>query len=148
MIIWTNAELLLIGHLGTNFSEIFIEILIFSLKKMRLKVSSAKRRPFCLGLNELIAPELDTCYIYMVGVSSCNHLPRQEYSNKNIETYSAYNWFHDFQWCIFSQWYTHCLCISYNNITKCIPSCECHALAKVYNKTIKMIDDLFYSAMS
>ena len=50
-IIWTNAGLLLIGPLGTNFSEILIEILTFSFKKMRLKVSSAKRRPFCLGLN-------------------------------------------------------------------------------------------------
>ena len=45
-IIWTNAGLLLIGHLGTNFSEILIEILTFSFKKMRLKVSYAKRRPF------------------------------------------------------------------------------------------------------
>ena len=53
-IIWTNAKLFLIGPLGTNFSEILIEILTFSFKKMRLKVSSAKRRPFCLGLNELI----------------------------------------------------------------------------------------------
>ena len=53
-IIWTNAGLLLIEPLGTNFSEILIEILTFSLKKMRLKVSSAKRRPFCLGLNGLM----------------------------------------------------------------------------------------------
>ena len=52
-IIWTNAGILLIGPLGTNFSEILIEIQTFSLKKMRLKVSSAKRRPFCLGLNVL-----------------------------------------------------------------------------------------------
>ena len=39
-IIWTNDGLLLIGPLGTNFSEILIEILTFSLKKMPLKVSS------------------------------------------------------------------------------------------------------------
>ena len=52
-IIWTNAWLLLIGPLGTNFSEILIEILIFSFKKTRLKVSSVKQRPFCLGLNVL-----------------------------------------------------------------------------------------------
>ena len=52
-IIWTNDGILLIGPLGTNFSDIFIEILAFSLKKMRLKVSSAKWRPFCLGLNVL-----------------------------------------------------------------------------------------------
>ena len=49
-IIWTKAGSLLIGPLGTNFSEILIEILTFSLKKMRLKVSSAKWLPFCLGL--------------------------------------------------------------------------------------------------
>ena len=53
-IIRTNAGLLLIGPLGTNFSEILMEILTFSFKKMRLKVSSAKRRPFYLGLNVLI----------------------------------------------------------------------------------------------
>ena len=52
-IIWTNAEILLIGPLGTNLSEILIEIQIFSFNKIRLKVSSAKCRPFCLGLNEL-----------------------------------------------------------------------------------------------
>ena len=51
-IIWTNACILLIGPLGTNFSEILIEILTFSSMKMRLKVSSAKW-PFCLGLNVL-----------------------------------------------------------------------------------------------
>ena len=50
-IIWTNAGLLLIGPLGTNFSEILMEILTFSFKKMRLKVSSAKRQPFYLGFN-------------------------------------------------------------------------------------------------
>ena len=50
-VIETNAGILLIGTLGTNFSEILIEILTFSFKKMRLRVSSAKRRPFYLGLN-------------------------------------------------------------------------------------------------
>ena len=53
-IIWTNAGILLIGPLGTNFSEIWIEIQIFSFRIMYLKMSSAKWRPFCLGLNVLI----------------------------------------------------------------------------------------------
>ena len=53
-IILNNAGILSIGPFGTNFSEILIEILTFSFKKMRLKVSSAKRRPFCLGLNVLM----------------------------------------------------------------------------------------------
>ena len=41
-ITWTNAGVLLIVPLETNFSEILIEISTFSFKKMRLKVSSAK----------------------------------------------------------------------------------------------------------
>ena len=52
-IIWINAEILLNRPLGTNFSEILIELLTFSFKKMHLKRLSAKRRPFCLGLYEL-----------------------------------------------------------------------------------------------
>ena len=51
--IWTIAGILLIGPLGTNFSEILIRIQILSFKKMRLKMSSAKWQPFCLGLNVL-----------------------------------------------------------------------------------------------
>ena len=51
---WTNAGILLIGPLGIKFSEIIIEIHAFSFKKMHLKLSSAKRRPFCLGLNVLM----------------------------------------------------------------------------------------------
>ena len=51
-IIWTNAGILLIGPLGTNFSEILIEIDTISFKKMHLKMS-AKWRPFCLSLNVL-----------------------------------------------------------------------------------------------
>ena len=54
-IIWTNAGISLIGPLRTNLNEILIGIQTFSFKKMHLKMSSAKWRPFCLGLNELIA---------------------------------------------------------------------------------------------
>ena len=52
-IIWTSAGILLIRTLGTNFGEISIKTLTFSFKKMHLKVSSAKRRPFCLSLSVL-----------------------------------------------------------------------------------------------
>ena len=52
-IIWTNAGILLIGPLGTNFSGILIGIQTFSFKKMRFKVSSSKWRPFCLSLDVL-----------------------------------------------------------------------------------------------
>ena len=53
-IIWTNAGILLIGPLGTNFSEILIKICTYSSKETHLKLSSVKLRPFCLGLNVLI----------------------------------------------------------------------------------------------
>ena len=47
-IIWTNAWILLIQTLGTN-NDILIEIDTFSIKKMYLKMSSGKWRPFCSG---------------------------------------------------------------------------------------------------
>ena len=53
-IIWTNAGILFIGPLGTNFSEILIAIPTLSFKKMRLKVSFGKWQPFCLSLNVVI----------------------------------------------------------------------------------------------
>ena len=40
--------------LGTNFSEILIEIQTFSFKKTHLKMSSGKWGPFYLSLNVLI----------------------------------------------------------------------------------------------
>ena len=52
-LIWTNDGILLIRAFGTNFSEILSGIQTFSFKKMHLKTSSAKWRPFCLGLNVL-----------------------------------------------------------------------------------------------
>ena len=48
-IVWTNAGILLIGPLETNFSEILNVIYIFPFKK----ISSGKWRPFCLGHNVL-----------------------------------------------------------------------------------------------
>ena len=65
-IILTNAALLLIGPLWTNVSEILIKI-IFLFEKIRLKVPSAKRRPFCIGLNVLrCSVALDYIYCYMI----------------------------------------------------------------------------------
>ena len=48
-----SLSLDLIGPLETHFNEIFIEIHTFSFKKIHLKMSSGKWRPFCLGLNVL-----------------------------------------------------------------------------------------------
>ena len=40
-IIWTNAGIVLIGPLGTNFCEILVGIQTFYFRKMHLKMSSA-----------------------------------------------------------------------------------------------------------
>ena len=68
-IVWTNTGILLIRTSGTNVSEISSEIHTFSFKKMHFKMSSAKWRPFCLGLNVLSwvtiyisYPETTVCY--------------------------------------------------------------------------------------
>ena len=45
-IIWTDAGILLIGPLGTNFGESLVEIHTFSFKQMHLKMSSRKWRQF------------------------------------------------------------------------------------------------------
>ena len=51
-IIQTNAGLLSIGPLGTNFSEILIKTQHFLFTEMHMKISSAKRRPFYPGEDE------------------------------------------------------------------------------------------------
>ena len=52
-ITWTNADLVSIEMLGTNFSEISIKIPIFSLKKIVLKIASAIFPPNGPGGDEL-----------------------------------------------------------------------------------------------
>ena len=49
-IIWNNAVILLIGLLGANYIEILTKIHTFSVKKMHLKILSAKCLQFCLSL--------------------------------------------------------------------------------------------------
>ena len=83
-IIWSNAGLLLIGPLGTNFSEILIVILTFSFKKMRLKVSSAKRRPFCLGLNVLKEITVYSRWHYFYIAFVCEHYQVQSWVTGNV----------------------------------------------------------------
>ena len=52
----TNAGLKLIGLSKTHFNENLIKIQISSLKKMHLKLPSAKWWPFCLWLSVLTKP--------------------------------------------------------------------------------------------
>ena len=67
-ITWTNAGILLIGPLGTNFSEILIKIHAFSFKQIQLK-KSAKQRPFCLSLDILKSYNVS---IYLIQSSTRN----------------------------------------------------------------------------
>ena len=52
-IIWTNAGILLLEPLGTNFSEILMEIYTLWFKKMHFKMSSGNWQPIYLDLNVL-----------------------------------------------------------------------------------------------
>ena len=80
-IIWTNAGILLIGPLGTNFSEFVFDIHAFSFKKMHLKLSSAKWQPFCLGLNVLKFEQ--EWIITSYSLRGCNYLPWASYQIHN-----------------------------------------------------------------
>ena len=53
-IIWTNAGILFIWPLRTNFAEMLIEIHIFSFMKMHVKMLFVKWQLSCLCLNVLI----------------------------------------------------------------------------------------------
>ena len=84
-IFWTNARIFLIRTLGTNVSEIFSEIHIFSVTKMHLKVSSAKWRLFRLGLNVL----------------KFNHVSKWGYRNI-IQTFVVRTAFYSCRWIVIS----------------------------------------------
>ena len=73
--ICTNAGLLLIWSLGTNFSEIIFEIHTFSFKQMHSKTPSAKWRTCCLGLNVLNE--------YVNQINEMWHSPTDQRTHKN-----------------------------------------------------------------
>ena len=80
-IIWTNARLLSIGHLGTYFNENLIKIQQFPLKKVHVKMSSAKWRPSCLGLNVLMICNHSAPNRWQAIVPSNDTLQRQIYAS-------------------------------------------------------------------
>ena len=89
-IIWTNAGILLIRTLGTNFSEILIQIHTFSNKKMNLKMSSWKSRLFCVGLNVLTLQHIKifcrrSCW-YDVSMINCHQAQCLE--NEKINSFN------------------------------------------------------------
>ena len=95
-IIWTNAGILLIGPLGTNFSEILIEIYTFSLKKMHLKMLSGQWWPFCLSLNVLSADRSHrTCWYHDMEILSAlqRHQPLADSQHKGSVIQSLCDFF-------------------------------------------------------
>ena len=74
-IIWTNAGILLIGPLGTNFSEILIEIQTFFIEKNALehvvwKMSAILSRPQCVKMVELVSSPCHPLKTTNLGLSS------------------------------------------------------------------------------
>ena len=82
-IIWTNAGILLIGTLGTNFSEIVITIEKFSFKKMHLNMYSGKWKPLCLGLN-VITHSLDSKHLYQCVDKNTNQCVLEWFLVRNL----------------------------------------------------------------
>ena len=60
---WTNADIVAMSPQRTYFNEILFEIQIFSFRKMRLNMSSAKWLPFCPGAEELINHWWNRCWL-------------------------------------------------------------------------------------
>ena len=107
-IIWTNAGILLIGPLGTNFSEIFIGIQTFSYKKMHLKMSSAKWRPFRVGLNVLTRrkhPESIICRLSIKGVRNIYVSAQTYFQLFSPSTNNAWNSVDSHE----TEWYNFCI---------------------------------------
>ena len=69
-IIETNAGILLIGPLVTKVSEILFEIHTFSFKKVCLKMSSGKWRPFGLDINVLRPLEFISLMVFPTNPNS------------------------------------------------------------------------------
>ena len=99
-IIWTNAGILLIGPLGTKFSAILIEILAVLFTKMDLKMSSAKWRPFCLGLSVLTTESKE----YDIKAKDCTITSNRD-SAKLLLIYYLYM-------CCKSSYYTSYICVA------------------------------------
>ena len=69
-IIWTDVGILLIGPSETDFNEILIKNHSFSFKKIYLKMSSGRWRPFCLGLHVLTLLRPSDAYLHRWFMSS------------------------------------------------------------------------------
>ena len=69
-VIWINTAILFSGPLEMNFSE-KLKGIIFSFKKMHLKMSSGNWRPFCFGLNVLLLISSSFTFTIPIAISTC-----------------------------------------------------------------------------
>ena len=87
----TNAAILIIVSLGTNFSEILNEIKASLLKEICLKMSAAKCCPFRVDLNVFTRESHE----YVYGMRECKgtwskmHLRGEIKGNKNMVLYTS-----------------------------------------------------------
>ena len=91
-IIQTSDGILLIWPSGTSFNEISTEIITFSFEKICLKVSSAKWRPLCLGLNVLTSARYSYIKSSNATISSslmCSYL---SWLRRNTSGYGLASW--------------------------------------------------------
>ena len=110
-VIWTNVGILLAEPLGTNFSEILIQIHTFSFKTTYLKMPSGKWRPFCLSLNVVAMQTSDRWYKFVPVVGYIKYITWWE-------TYRLYHIIEAWEvwstYCCDSRFnsniYTHCWC--------------------------------------
>ena len=148
VIFWTNAGILLIQTLGTNFSEILREIYTFSFKKMHLKTSSGKCRPSCLGLNVLThcgLSQFDSWSLW------CPQNPNQFVHELKVEAhFEHWKTFHWPQWvdlyCILQKrFYSYCCIYVYECL--CIHVCICTCAHAHVNSCVLICELLSASAI-
>ena len=97
-IISTNAGILSVGPLGTNFNEILIRTQTFSFNKMQLKMSSETWQPFSIGLNVLNNASKPLNFNICIGFyfKSCNDhtitLPKHIILKQKVLKSSEFHW--------------------------------------------------------
>ena len=105
-ITWTNAGLLAIGLPGTNFSEIWIGILVFSLKKMHLKISFSGR---WVNTDRYLTITSEIAHTVVLPVTTLGSRPSLWSSHCNGKCSLSYNFL--------SLWWDNCN-LSWNYITE------------------------------
>ena len=87
-----NAKILLIGPLGTYFSEILNEIDKYAFKKMHLNLSSAKWQTSCLGLNVL------NCHNIIIAIGLLMNVLLTYWGRDKMDTISQITFSNAFSW--------------------------------------------------